>query len=76
MSPLIKLSTRSRWTSYSQRFWDTDKNCMVSCYFKSVFVGHTKALDLLKSFLKGLASLDQANMVQVFMNEPSTNWIF
>lgn len=58
------------------RFWDTDKNCVVSRYFESVFLGHTRAADLLKSFLKGLASLDQANMVQVSMDGPPTNWKF
>ena len=51
------------------RFWDTDKNCIVSRYtVASVFVGHTLASDLLKGFLKGLALLDQVNMVQVAMD--------
>ena len=55
------------------RFWDTDENCVVSHYFKSVFLRHTRSLDLVKSFLKGLASLDQANMVQVSL---LINWKF
>ena len=52
------------------RFWDTDKNCVVSRYFESLFLGLTRASDLVKSFLKGLASPDQANMVQVSMDGP------
>ena len=55
------------------RFWDTDKNCVVSRYFESVFLGHTRAGDLLKSCLKGLTSLDQANLVQVSMDAPTGN---
>ena len=51
------------------KFWDTDKNCIVSRYtVASVFLGHTLASDLLKGFLKGLALLDQVNMVQVAMD--------
>ncbi|KAK2156673.1 hypothetical protein LSH36_207g01002 [Paralvinella palmiformis] len=37
------------------RFWDTDKNCMDSRYFESLFLGLTRASDLLRCFLKGLA---------------------
>ena len=58
------------------RFWDSDKQSVVSRYFDSAFLGHTRASDLLKNFLKGLATLNQSNMVQVSMDGPSTNWKF
>ena len=60
------------------RFWNKEKKCVVSRirYFLSEFLGHTRASDLLKKFLKGLGSLDQPNMVQVAMDGQSTNWRF
>jgi hypothetical protein len=58
------------------RFWDEERQRVVSRYFDSEFLGHTRAADLLNKFLKGLESLDQGNMVQISMDGPSTNWKF
>ena len=58
------------------RFWDKENNRVVSRYIDSVFLGYTRAVDLLENFFKGLASLGQANMVQVSMNGPLTNLKF
>ena len=57
-------------------FWDREKKRVVSRYFESEFLGHTKASDLLKHFQKALRSLKPENMVQVSMVGPSTNWKF
>ena len=46
---------------------------IISWYFGSEFLGHTKASDLLEKFLQGLQSLNQANMVHVSVDGPSTN---
>ena len=46
------------------RFWDKERQMVVSRYFTSEFFGHTKASDLLEMFMKGLESLNPTNMVK------------
>lgn len=58
------------------RYWDDEVKEVVTRYFGSEFLGHTRAGDLRDKFLKGLSPLNQANMVQVSMDGPSTNWKF
>ncbi|XP_048580627.1 uncharacterized protein LOC116610226 [Nematostella vectensis] len=58
------------------RFWDVQKNKVVSRYIDSQFLGHTRAADLLQSFKLGLQKLNPANLVQVSMDGPNVNWKF
>ena len=58
------------------RFWDSELNKVVSRYFDSVFLGHTKAEDLLGNFKQCLLNLNMANLLQVSMDGPNTNWKF
>jgi len=58
------------------RFWDNELDRVVTRYFNSVFLGHTRAQDLLKMFKCGMGKLNMANMLQISMDGPSTNWKF
>lgn len=58
------------------RFWDEEAKEVVTQYFGSEFLGHTRSEDLRNKFVKALEPLDQANMVQISMDGPSTNWRF
>jgi len=58
------------------RFWDNELDRIVTRYFDSVFLGHTRAQDLLKMFKCGMGKLNMANMLQISMGGPSTNWKF
>lgn len=58
------------------RFWDEELNRVVTRYYDSVFLGHTRAEDLLGKFKTGLSKLNARNMLQISMDGPSTNWKF
>ena len=58
------------------RFWDDSKQQVVSQYYDSTFLGHTRAEDLLEKFQNAVATLDSSNMLQISMDGPSTNWKF
>ena len=58
------------------RFWDVELNRVVTRYYDSVFLGHTRAEDLLGKFKSGLSKLNARNMLQISMDGPSTNWKF
>ena len=58
------------------RFWDNDLKQVSSRYLNSVFLGHSRATDLLTKFNEGLVSLPTANLLQVSMDGPSVNWKF
>lgn len=58
------------------RFLDNELNIVVTRYFDSVFLGHTRAEDLLRKFISGLSKLNLAYMLQISMDGPSTNWKF
>ena len=58
------------------RFWDKTTQRVISRYLDSQFLGHTRATDLLKNFNIGLIGLHSANLVQVSMDGPATNWKF
>lgn len=49
------------------RFWDNELN-------RVVFQGHTRAQDLLQKFKCGMGKLNMANMLQISIDGPSTNW--
>ena len=58
------------------RFWDKEKNKVSSRYRNSQFLGHTRAADLLHKFREALGKLNLANLNQVSMDGPNTNWKF
>ena len=58
------------------RFWDKEKNKVSSRYLNSQFLGHTRAADLLQKFSEALGKLNLANLIQVSMDGPNTNWKF
>lgn len=58
------------------RFWDNERDRVVTRYFDSVFLGHTRSVDLLKKFKIGLSKLTSSKLLQVSMDGPSTNWKF
>ena len=58
------------------RFWDNERDKVVTRYFDSVFLGHARSVDLLKNFKIGLSKLTSSNLLQVSMDGPSTNWKF
>ena len=58
------------------RFWDNELNKVVTRYFDSVFLGHTRSGDLLVKFNEALLGLNMSNMLQISMDGPNTNWKF
>ena len=58
------------------RFWGNERDKVVTRYFDSVFLGHTRSVDLLKNFKIGLSELTSSNLLQVSMDGTSTNWKF
>ena len=58
------------------RFWDDELNKVVTRYFESVFLGHTRSGDLLLKFNEALAKMNMSNMLQISMDGPNTNWKF
>ena len=50
------------------RFWDKTTNQVVSRYFDSQVLGHSRATDLLKNFKIGLIGLLSANLIHVTMD--------
>lgn len=58
------------------RFWDSELNKVVTRYFNSVFLGHTKSGDLLAKFNEALSKLNMSNLLQISMDGPVTSWKF
>ncbi|CAL4148044.1 unnamed protein product [Meganyctiphanes norvegica] len=58
------------------RFWDSELNKVVTRYFDSVFLGHTRSEDLLINFKECLSKLNMANLLQISMDGPNSNWKF
>ena len=58
------------------RFWDEEIKWVVGRYFGSQFLGHTQAVDLLSKLKSGLSRPDQADIVQISMDGPASNWSF
>lgn len=58
------------------RFWDKELNRVVTRYFTSEFLGHTRSDDLLKHFRSALQRLNEASILQIAMDGPATNWKF
>lgn len=58
------------------RYWDTSSNFVCTRYFKSAFLGHATANDMMVKFLDCLKLIDLKKMVQLSMDGPNVNWKF
>lgn len=58
------------------RFWDNELQRVVTHYFTTEFMGHTRACDLLQVFKQATATLDLAQLLQISMDGPAVNWKF
>jgi hypothetical protein len=58
------------------RYWNTTKNCVVTQYLTSAFLGHATAEDLLTGFTNSVKELSLPKVIQVSMDGPSVNWKF
>ena len=56
------------------RFWHPELNEVHTRYFNSVFLGHTKATDLLGGIKEGLETLSISKISQISMDGPNVNW--
>ena len=56
------------------RYWDDMIEKVQVRYWDSMFLGHTKAVDLLKSINDGLTGLDLSRQIQLSMDGPNVNW--
>ena len=56
------------------RFWHPELNEVHTRYFNSVFLGHTKATDLLGGIKEGLETLSLSKISQISMDGPNVNW--
>ena len=56
------------------QFWDNQENKVCSRYFDSKFLGHSTAEDLLQSLKTSLDKLNPANLIQISIDGPLTNW--
>ena len=55
------------------RFFDINKNRVLTEYLNSVFLGRATAQDLLDGFIIGIQPLDPKNILQVSMDGPNVN---
>ena len=55
------------------RFYDEERQMVVTRYLGSQFMGHTRAPDLLDKFMEGLEKLPAKNILQVSMDGPNVN---
>ena len=58
------------------RFWDSNKNEVSTRYYTSVFLGHTRACDLLKAFEDNIPKKLLKKIIQISMDGPNVNWKF
>ena len=57
------------------KFWDDQLESTVICYFASVFLGYTKATDMLDKFKSGVRELNMVKCLQLSMEGPNVNWL-
>ncbi|XP_063243684.1 uncharacterized protein LOC134542976 [Bacillus rossius redtenbacheri] len=55
------------------RFWSKSKDTVSTHYFTSVFLGHTTAADLIRSFKEAVSELDLRKLMQLSMDGPNVN---
>lgn len=58
------------------RFWDDEKNEVVTRYLTSCFLGRSRASDLLAAFKEGISGLKTNKLLQISMDGPNVNWAF
>lgn len=72
---LNKVSQRCQM-DFILRYWSNEKHQVVTRYFNSAFLGHTRADDLLAAFCKVLEKIDLKSLISVSMDGPTVNWSF
>lgn len=58
------------------RYFDDSKGCVCSEYLTSVFMGHSRASNLLESIKEATAGLDLRKLIQISMDGPAVNLSF
>ena len=58
------------------RFWGSEKCMAETRYLTSEFLGRAKAEDILESFMKAIAKLDDAKLLQIASDGPNVNLKF
>ena len=56
------------------RYWDPTENIVMSRYWQSTFLGHSRATDLASKILTEDVKLPVSDMIQLSMDGPSVNW--
>ncbi|XP_041858035.1 uncharacterized protein LOC121650545 [Melanotaenia boesemani] len=73
-------TTKSKQMDLHLRFWTTDDETgthhVISRFYGSEFMGHSRAEDIMAHFKEGTKELDLNNMVSLSMDGPSVNWKF
>jgi len=58
------------------RYFDDVSNQVKSEYFTSIFLGHSRSSDLMKSVIEGTSGMDLKFLVQISMDGPAVNLSF
>ena len=67
--------TKNKQLDVHVRYWV--RNCVVSRYYNSVFLGHAKAEDMISHFGSAISGISELrNLLQLSMDGPSVNWKF
>lgn len=58
------------------RFWDEEKEEVITRYLTSSFLGRSRATDLLSSFIEVTKGIPKSKILQISMDGPNVNWLF
>ena len=72
----LNFKTQNKQMDFFVRFFDKTKRLIVTRYYDSAFIGHGRAVDMVKHFLDVTKDLDLKKMVQISMDGPNVNWAF
>jgi hypothetical protein len=61
----LNKTTKTKQLDLLVRFWDKDKDCVVTRFLDSQYMGHARADDLMEHVAKSLADLAPSKLVQV-----------
>ncbi|XP_043474328.1 uncharacterized protein LOC122506295 [Leptopilina heterotoma] len=70
---LNKIAQRQQM-DLSIRFWCDEKNKVITKYFDSVFLGHTRAKDLLQGLKAAVQESNISKIIQIGMDGPNVNF--
>jgi hypothetical protein len=56
------------------RYWDPSKNCVISRYYTSNFLGHGRAEAVLPKLMTVVLEFGINKLLQVSMDGPAVNW--